>query len=190
MRKLVLISLAGAAALLAACGKPAATTQATASASPLAVQDMPRRKAGLWRQTVALEGSDKAMPALEACSDAASEAKLNLLGQHRNKDLCQSQSFSRNSDGSIAFNVACDMGSRGKTVSTGVISGDFNSSYKIAMESKTTGAPVPQLNAERKMTITATWIGACPAGEKGGDMILANGSKINLTDPSPGKRFP
>jgi hypothetical protein len=196
MRDFVVVALSGAfLAGLAACSNPGAKSAGGASAAtPVAqngpLQELPHRRAGLWRQTMVLEGSNRQMPAIQACSDAASEAKLTLLGQHRERDLCQSQTFSRNPDGSIAFNVSCDLGPRGKTVSTGTISGDFNSSYKIAMDSKTTGAPVTQLDTERKMTITATWMGACATGQRGGDMILADGRKINLTDPSPGAGYP
>jgi len=199
MRVLIATGLAGAAlASLAACGKPAAPgapqAAAPAASAPsgsgaLSLQDLPHRKAGLWRQTMTLEGVDRPLPTTEACSDAASEAKLTLLGQHRNKDLCQNQQFTRNLDGSLSFSVSCDMGPRGKTVSNGTISGDFNSSYKIAMDSTTSGAPVEQANRERKMTITATWIGPCAPGQRGGDVIMADGRKMNLTDPSPGPHY-
>jgi hypothetical protein len=133
-----------------------------------------------------LTGSQQKLPAVQACTDAASEAKLNLLGQHRSKDLCQSQDFARNPDGSITFTVSCDLGPRvGKTVSTGTITGNFDAKYQVAMDSKTTGAPLPQLNAERKMIMTATWIGPCAPGQRGGDVIEPDGHKFNLTDPKP-----
>jgi hypothetical protein len=181
MRAVIRLSLVGVTlAGIAGCSPPAA----------MAISDLPHRKAGLWRQTMRLQGSDRQFPAIESCSDAASEAKLTLLGQHRDQTLCQSQSFRRNTDGSIAFEVACDLGPRGKTVSSGTISGDFHSAYKIDMASKTTSAPAAQLNGERKMTITSTWIGACAPGQRGGDMVLADGRRINLTDPSPGAGYP
>jgi hypothetical protein len=174
-------------ALLSACSNKPQSTGATVSPpAPMTVADLPQRKAGLWRQTVKLAGVDKTLPAVEACTDAASEAKLNLLGQHKSKDLCQQQDFARNPDGSIAFKVSCNSGPRvGATVSTGLITGDFNSKYRIAMDSKTTGAPLPQMNTERKITLTATWTGPCTPGQRGGDVILADGHKFNLTDPKP-----
>ena len=199
MRLLILDGLAGVAlAGLTACGKPAPgaaspgqasqTAAAPATASPISLQDLPRRKAGLWRQTMTMAGVDRTMPAVEACTDAASETKLSLLGQHKSKDMCQNQQFSRNPDGSISFSVSCDLGVHGKTASTGVITGDYNSSYKIVMDSKTTGATIPQANTERKMTITSTWTGPCAPGQRGGDIIMPNGQKINLTDRDPSPR--
>jgi hypothetical protein len=188
----VLITMALVAAGLAACSKsaPGAAAQTGfAGPRPLALQDMPHRKAGLWRQSVSLAGSNIIMPETMACTDAVSETKLTLLGQHKTKDLCQSQQFTRDPDGAIGFAVSCDLGVRGKTVSTGTISGDFNTRYQIAMNSRTTGAAIPPLNAERKLTITATWQGPCAAGQRGGDMILADGSKVNLTDAAPGTHY-
>jgi hypothetical protein len=187
--------LAGAALTsLAACNKPApgagSTSEPMAGATPLSMAQMPQRKAGLWRQTLHLAGSSQTMPPIQACTDAASEAKLTLLGQHKSRDLCQNQQFSRNPDGSIGFAVSCDLGPRGHTVSTGTISGDFGAHYQIAMDSRTTGAPLPQLNTERKMIIDAAWIGPCAAGQRGGDMITADGHTVNLTDTRPGKRYP
>jgi hypothetical protein len=178
-------------ALLSACNKsqPGATSAPTATAlhpTPTTVTELPQRKPGLWRQTMELAGTNKKLPTIQACTDAASEAKLNLLGQHKSKDLCQQQDFTRNLDGSIGFKVSCDTGPRvGTTVSTGLITGDFTSRYQVAMVSKTTGAPLPEMNTERKMTMTAIWIGPCAAGQRGGDVILADGHKFNLTDPKP-----
>jgi hypothetical protein len=191
MRVLVPLLLIGAAAAgLAACNRPAASGAAAPGAQPLALNDMPHRKAGLWRQTMHMEGVDRPMPAIEACTDEASEAKLNLLGQHKSKDLCQNQDFSRSPDGSIHFSVSCDLGAHGRTASTGTISGDFASHYRIAMASKTTGAPLAQMNSEHKMVIDATWIGPCAPGQRGGDMIMADGRKVNLTAATPNARYP
>ncbi len=39
------------------------------------------------------------------------------------------------------------------------------------------------------MTITSTWTGPCAPGQRGGDLIMANGQKINLTDQNPGPRY-
>ncbi len=190
MRTLITLALAGAALTgLTSCTK-AAPGGGVPGARPLAEQDMPHRKPGLWRQSVVVEGANTPLPDVQACSDAVSETKLNLLGQHRSRDLCQDQNFSRDPDGSIGFSVRCDLGPKGVTVSTGAIKGDFGSRYQIAMDSKTTGAKPDALNTEHKIAITATWIGPCRPGQRGGDLVLADGGSINLTDAHPVKRFP
>jgi hypothetical protein len=214
MRVLTLTALAIALAPMAACNKPApsaantsapppssvipapassavASSAAALSAAPanaIAAQDLPHRKAGLWRQTLVLAGSNKPAPVTQACSDAASEAKLNLLGQRKDEPRCQSQQFTRNPDGSIGFTIRCAMTMGGQNLNTGTIRGDLNKSYTITMDSKTTGQPDAWMNTEHRMTIATTWIGACAPGQRGGDMTTADGRTINLTDKIPKPR--
>ncbi|HEX4181006.1 MAG TPA: DUF3617 family protein [Caulobacteraceae bacterium] len=193
MRLLTTGLLAGAALLsLASCNKPAPAAGGagqTASAAPAApapgpisLGSLPRRKPGLWRQTLAMEGVSEAMPATELCTDAESEAKMSLLSQQMRRGQCAPPQLTRNLDGSISFNTSCDMGPEGKVVSTGTVSGDFNSAFKMVIDSTHTGAPVAAANGEHKMTMTSTWLGPCQPGEKGGDMIMPDGRKINFTD--------
>ena len=205
MRALTVTALALALAPLTACNKPApraANTPAPVSPPPaasapapspapanaIATQDLPHRKAGLWRQTLVLAGSNKPAPVTQACSDAASEAKLNLLGQRKDEQRCQSQQFTRNPDGSIGFTIRCVMNMGGQNLNTGTIRGDLNKSYTITMDSKTTGQPDAWMNTEHRMTIATTWIGACAPGQRGGDMTTADGRTINLTDKIPKPR--
>jgi hypothetical protein len=188
--------LAGACLLsIAACNKPApasgassaaapsqaaSATPAAPAAGPISAENLPHRKPGLWRQTMAMEGVEHAMPATEFCIDAASEAKMSLMGQQMSKDHCQAPQFNRNLDGSLSFTSACDFEGGGKTTSKGTISGDFDSSYKVAIDSTTTGGTAGMDQHERKMTITATWEGPCAPDQKGGDIILPGGRKMNM----------
>lgn len=192
MRLLISLVCGAAALSLAACNKSAppsagsSQTAATAAPAapatgPLTLDNLPRRKPGLWRQTMAMKGVDRPMPATEFCTDAASEAKMSLMGQQIARNKCQAPQFSRNLDGSISFTSACDMGEAGKMTSQGTISGDYNSSYKVQIDSTTTGGP-PGAPAERKMTITATWVGPCAPDQKGGDIILPGGRKMNVVE--------
>ena len=195
MRLLIAAGLAGATiASLAACNKapqsssgatsPPSAVAAAPSAGPLAAQGFPHRKAGLWRTTMALEGMPQAMPATEVCVDAASEAKMWMLGQQTGREHCQTPQISRAPDGSIRFSSSCDLGSAGRTVSSGTITGDFNTSYKMVIETTTTGGPSGPRNGGNKMTMTATWVGRCAADQRGGDAIIG-GRTINLSDAKP-----
>jgi hypothetical protein len=193
MRVLMTGLLAGAAVLtLASCGKPAggaggsaqtATTAPAAPASgPLTLGSLPHRKPGLWRQTMVIEGMSQTMPTSELCADEASEAKMTLMSQQMSRGHCQAPQLTRNLDGSISFSNSCDMGPEGKMVSTGLISGDFNSSFKMVIDSTHTGGPVAAANGDHKITMTSIGIGPCASGQKGGDVIMPDGRKINFTD--------
>jgi hypothetical protein len=184
------LAMSVGALALSACNKPAgdkavsaegAAKPATATAPPHPLA-MPSRKPGLWKQTVSTSGIRQVS---SICLDKAAEAKLAVWGAGASKDVCQQTSVSA-VPGGWAFKSSCDMGSGGKTVSQGTVTGDFNTSYRVEAESTTEGAGAPQMNGPHKMTMEATWEGPCPADMKPGDMALANGMKMNMLDMAAG----
>jgi hypothetical protein len=119
---------------------------------------------------------------MQMCVDENSEARMSAVGQHMAGAQCTPPQLVRNLDGSINISESCDMGANGKAVTTGVIRGDFNTSYTEEMDSQFSGSPVAQLNGEHKMTVTGTWTGPCAPGQRGGDIIMPNGATHNLLD--------
>jgi hypothetical protein len=187
MRASIAAALIGVAlSALAACSKPA-PANATASASgPLTANQMPHRKPGLWRQVMTMDGTAPAGPGMQLCVDEASEAKMSAFAQRiPGGGHCPPAQFARNLDGSMSFAESCDNGANGKSATSGVIRGDFNSGYTEEMDMQYSGSPVASLNGAHKMIITATWLGPCAPGQKGGDLILANGMKRNILDAQP-----
>jgi hypothetical protein len=192
MRAVAVIALASAACL-AACHQAAAPASSSAASAapaaapsapasgPVALADLPRRKAGLWKQTMTMEGRPGMTPAMETCVDPATESRMAALGQREGQAKCSSQTFSRNLDGSITFSAVCPTGDGGTSTTKGTVTGDFGSSYKVDVDSRITGAN-PAANGERKVSMSATWEGPCPGGEKGGDMtmIMPDGSKMKM----------
>lgn len=188
MRATVMMIGLGAMALfgLSACNKApggqAASSSATAPAgppAPLTASSLPQRKPGLWSQKIAMEGVAFAMPASQVCLDAASDARISMIGAQAGRKACASSQITRNLDGSWTVASTCDFGAGGKVVSNGKITGDFNSSYQVEIASTTTGAAFARANGDHKMTITATYLGPCPAGWTGGDMSV-NGRHVNV----------
>jgi len=173
-----------AAGLLAGCGDKAKAPAAADAGKPatakvetlLDAASMPKRKAGLWLQTVST-GTMK--QASKFCTDAAVEGQLGVIGQGMSKDMCSKIEMRRKLDGSIAFSSVCAMGGSGTTTTDGVMSGDFNSAYKMTATSTTTGAAAEQMNGVHAMTMEAVYQGPCPAGFKPGDMEV-NGMKFNV----------
>ncbi len=190
-------ALIAAAALvaLAGCSKPAPTAAAPGSApaaasasapGPLTVNQFPHRKPGLWRQVMTIDGAAPAGPGMQLCVDEASEAKMSAVAQRMPGGAhCPPAQFTRNLDGSIGFTESCDTGANGKSASSGTIKGDMNAGYTEEIDSQYSGSPVAALNGAHKMTITATWVGPCGPGQRGGDMIMANGFKRNMLDDHP-----
>jgi hypothetical protein len=184
------LALSAAALALGACGKPAGDKAASAegagkaatATAPAGPMTMPSRKPGLWQQTVTTTGMQQVS---SICLDKASEAKLSVWGTGASKDMCQQSEISP-VPGGWAFKSSCDMGTGGKTVSHGTITGDFDSSYKLQAESTTEGAGAPQMNGAHMMSMEATWEGPCPPDMKPGDMTLPGGMKINMLDMASG----
>ncbi|WP_340647464.1 DUF3617 family protein [Phenylobacterium sp.] len=181
------VGLAAVAVLgVSACNKPAEKTDGeTAAPAFTPSQTPPKRKPGLWEQRVS---TGDFVQVSRICLDEATDAKISFWGSQTTRDMCEKNVFSARVAGGYQFSSVCDMGSGGKTTTSGTATGDFNSKYLIQAESSTEGAAAPQMNGLHKVTIEAAWQGACPEGYKPGDMSLPGGMKINILDlPAPPK---
>lgn len=185
------ILLIGAAALvLAACQKApdAGSGQTAAASADTLASGAPHRRAGLWEQTITRDGKALAMGGMKVCVDDAMEAKAAMftsvgpMGQSGEGMNCTHAAPTRGLDGAWAFQATCKMPGGMQEVSSGKISGDFNSTYHMDLTSDTSGASFPPMNGHHTMQLDDKWLGPCPAGMSGGDMQLANGMNI-----SPGK---
>lgn len=178
MRRAIVLAVSLLA--LAACQKKegaAATGDAPAAAATApAMTGPPKRKPGLWTQTVSTQGMTQTMT---LCLDEATEAKMTLWGQQANKDIC-ARNVVTPGVGGWSFDSECDMGAAGKVSTKGTASGDFSSKYVVKATSVTTGSSMAQANGTHEMEMTGTWEGACPAGMKPGDMTLPGGVTMNL----------
>lgn len=154
------------------------------AASPAFALDFPSRKPGLWEiQTQTGEATGKSAGhggthTVQQCIDAATDKALRDMGQGMGKDLCSKQEL-RTDGGKLIVDSVCKIGN---TVASthAVISGDFNSAYR--MESKSTYNPPLMGRAEGTSAMEARWIGPCKADQKPGDMVMPNGMKMNVLD--------
>lgn len=194
MRKAFVTAAVGMTLLtLAACNRnqeaaeapaeaPDRTAEAPASgeAPPAAA---PARKPGLWEQRVSTEGM---VQVSRICIDEALEKRIGWWGQQATADACEKNQVTRRADGGWQFSSVCDMGTGGKTTTSGVATGDFDTRYLVEAESSTVGAEAPQMNGVRKVIIESAWQGPCPEGFKPGDMELPGGIRINLLEMGGG----
>lgn len=184
MRAVAIVCM-GALALSACQKKPdeAAKTADGGSASanaPLASgpAEPPRRKPGLWVQTVTAGGATQET---RICLDEAVEKKMTLWGQSMGEQTCARNEITPTAGG-WKVESECDFGEAGKNVSSGVVTGDFNSRYVMKMTTTTTGAKMIQANGTQTMEMTGAWQGACPADMKPGDIVLPGGMKMNIAN--------
>ncbi len=191
MRRLLTTAALGLAVLaLAACNRngdeapdPASEAAAPTAGAPAGDQAAapapPRRKPGLWEQRVSTEGM---VQVSRICIDEALEKRLGWWGQQATTEGCEKNLVTRRTDGGWQFSSVCDMGTGGKTTTSGVATGDFDRRYVVQAQSSTVGAEAPQMNGTRDINIESAWQGACPEGFRPGDMELPGGIRLNLLD--------
>jgi hypothetical protein len=156
---------------------------ALVSASPATALDLPARKAGLWEIKMAFEGRSIPPQTMQQCIDAATDKQMNSIGGSMAQESCSKQDVQK-VGGTIVVDSVCQIGPA-KMTSHGVISGDFNSAYTVKIASTREGGPaVPGMPADgtTNMTMDAKWLGACKADQRPGDIIMANGMKMNIVD--------
>jgi len=148
---------------------------AVITASPALALDLPARKAGLWDITMSVESAGS-VPAqgMQQCIDAATDKLMNDMGGGMSRQVCSKQEV-KTAGSTITVDSVCQVGNSSMT-SQAVVTGDFNSAYNVKVTSQ--GGP----SGGMKMNIDAKWLGACKADQKPGDIIMANGMKMNIVD--------
>ena len=142
-------------------------------------ETLPHQKPGLWQQSFTT-GTTKISD--QVCLDAASEAKLSAFGSQMQNKLCRSQTVSRTGAKSWSVISICELKPGSKTTTHVEITGDFNSKFTAVMNVSTAGAPLDTAHNTQRTIFTTTWLGPCKAGQKGGDVIMSNGVKVNVLD--------
>ena len=171
-RPLVLLATAASASLVAV-----ALLSSTAAA-----QDKPKRKSGLWEITMdnsAAKGAAGAAPrTMSQCVDAAKDDLARQSAQQMDKDnSCKQGKISQNG-GKISFESSCNFGGT-KMTSQSVITGDFQSSYRMEIKSKFD--PPMMGMADGTTTMEARYMGACKPGMRPGDVQMM-GMTMNVYD--------
>ena len=151
------------------------------AAAPAFALDMPARKPGLWELKMDFEGRKLPATVMKHCTDATSDKVMNSNFGGPAQAACSKQDVTKTATGMMVDSI-CEFGA-GKTTTHAVITGDFNSAYTVNVSSKREGGPLmPGMPADgsSQMTITAKWLGPCEAGQKPGDIIMANGMTMNV----------
>ena len=151
--------------------------------SPAGALDLPARKAGLWEVKMAFEGRNLPPQVVQQCIDAASDKMMSAFGGNLRQDMCSKQDVQKVGN-TLVVDSVCQIGGMTMT-SHGVVSGDFNSSYTVKVSSTRTGGPAisgAPADGKSNTTIEAKWLSACKPDQKPGDMIMADGRKINIVD--------
>jgi hypothetical protein len=144
----------------------------TLFAGSAAALDLPSRKAGLWEVKMIPETTQATPPSMYMCIDAATD-KL-LQEKFSGHESCSKHDVSK-SGGMIVIDSICKFGNVPATTRA-VFEGDFDSSYTAKISTTMEGGD------KMNMTMKATWQGPCKPGQKGGDVEMPGGIKLNVLD--------
>ncbi len=148
-------------------------------------QTLPHQKPGLWQQSFS-SGTTKISD--QVCLDAASEAKLSALGSQVQNKLCPSRTVSHSGANSWNIVSVCELKPGSKTTTHVAITGDFNSKFTAVMSVTTAGAPLDAARNAQQTVFSTTRLGPCKPGQRGGDVIMSNGVKVNVLDATKSSR--
>ena len=143
--------------------------------------ELPTRKAGLWDMKMIFEGRNLPPQAMQHCVDAKTDKLMNSQFGGMSKEACSKQDV-QVSGNTITMDSVCKFGPATST-SHAVITGSFDQAYTVKISSTREGGPqIPGVapNQPTNMTIEAKWLGPCKADQKPGDIVMANGMKMNV----------
>ena len=124
------------------------------------------------------------------CIDAVTDKAMQTFGGDLIKAKCDRLDWRREGNDRV-LHAGCLYGQQPFKVYA-VASGDFATHYETKMTVTRIGKPEwPTMPPETVFNTSARWVSACLAGQKPGDMILANGQFMNIRDiPEVASRLP
>jgi hypothetical protein len=134
--------------------------------------DMPSRRPGLWEISMSFGDGNAQAQVMRQCVDAATDQMMQSRAGPNGQRDCSKRDVEKSGD-SITIDSTCVIAGQSRT-SHAVITGSFDSAYTMVLTSQGDSAPV--------MTMKSKWLGPCTADQRPGDMIMANGMKINILD--------
>jgi hypothetical protein len=140
--------------------------------------DLPKRKSGLWEMTMVGDQTNGQPQTVTTCVEKKTDTGFTSSFGDKLPKNCK-EPVVKKSAGTFIITSFCKFTDSNVTT-TAVLSGDMNSAYKIDRTSNYN--PPNKGKKESKQTITAKWLSACKADQRPGDMIMPDGTKINLND--------
>jgi hypothetical protein len=141
--------------------------------------ELPTRKPGLWELKMLRAGSPMPEITMQHCTDETTDKKMTTQLSPMAKQNCTKNDTQKTATGYVTDSV-CSFGGTTMTSHSEVI-GDFNSAYAVRVTSHNDGAPAGAPR-DANMTLEAKWLGACPADQRPGDIVMPGGFRMNVTD--------
>jgi len=145
-------------------------------ATPALADEVLSRKPGAWEVKTAIENSNAPARSIKQCIDAETDQMLQSSAGPFNPAACERRNV-QSAAGTTTIDFACTVAGKPATAHS-VITGSFDSAYTM-----TVTAESPEFSGGMMvMTMDGKWLGACPADQRPGDIVLSNGVKVNVPD--------
>ena len=167
-------------AIAPAIAAVAAIAAAAALAPSALAQDLPKRKSGLWEirmESGAGQGGGGHL--MTQCVDQSRDDAFRQMGQQMERENKCTRTNVQRGPNRLSFDSSCDFGAM-KTRAKTVITGDFNSAYRMEIQSRY--EPPMMGLAEGTTVMEAKWAGACKPGQRPGDVTVPGGMTMNIYD--------
>lgn len=140
--------------------------------------DLPIRKAGRWElKTVMDEGLGPREQTMTMCVDAEMEQKTSAASKGEHKESCSKYEIKK-ADGKIVIDAVCRMNERNVESKT-EMSGDFQKSFAVRIESTTSGMNGSQsVSVKRTITQDGTFMGESCGDLKAGEAMGPSGERV------------
>jgi len=145
----------------------------TVCATAVFADDFPARKPGLWVLT--LQAGGKVSTTMKMCIDPDTDPLLRKFGSALRSATCAKNDVKVNGDTAIS-DSECKIGST--TVTTEAVTKFTGDTYHTDVKSHFDPALLGKTDTTASQD--GKWTGDCPADMKPGDLILANGIKVNV----------
>lgn len=178
---------------LAACDKGADKADVAGDDSKPAAQAAkapegpPKQTNGQWEYRNTLTNAGNKMNptmVMKMCVDAKSQEVISWVNPRAVAEDCSKREYTKGPDGTWTFYTVCRTNRGGETTASGAASGDFSRNFFVQVTVKTEGASDPTANGVYDLRVDASYVGPCPAGQRGGDVVGPNGQIVNIIDMS------
>jgi hypothetical protein len=149
------------------------TVLVLAGVMPALADELPSRRAGLWEVRTSINGPGVT---IQQCIDASTDQMMQSSAGPLAQTACSKRDVQKSGD-TTTIDSTCTLTGKPATAHA-VIAGSFDSAYTMTVTSDSDALPGGTIT----MTMVAKRLGPCAADQKPGDMILANGVKINILE--------
>jgi Protein of unknown function (DUF3617) len=150
-------------------------------AQPEVAADLPPRKPGLWEMSVktTIQGRTPPAQVSQHCIDAEMDKAMRALELNLRQAKCAGPGIRRKGD-AFVLDTQCRAGDTAFTAH-GVSTGSFDADYTTTLTITRIGNPeFPAIPPKMTINTAARWTGACKIGQRPGDIVLPDGSKMNI----------